>query len=251
MRTKGSVLFAFSVWLAFSAVSAQTPATQTGAPPAAEPLTTEMRGDIAMARKNYRDAIDYYRKAPPSALVLNKIGIAYHQQNDFNQARKYYERSIKKNPQYSEAVNTLGTVYYARKNYRRAVAQYNKALKISPDSASVYSNLGTAYFSRKQYKEASEAYRKAVSLDPEVFSHRNSFGVLMQSINVEERAQFHYYLAKTYAQAGMNDQAIQYIRKAIEEGFKDKKKFIEDPEFAKLQELDEFKEAIAAEPRVL
>ena len=35
MRTKGSVLFAFSVWLAFSAVSAQTPATQTGAPPAA------------------------------------------------------------------------------------------------------------------------------------------------------------------------------------------------------------------------
>jgi len=68
---------------------------------------------------------------------------------------------------------------------------------------------------------------------------------------VEERAKFHYYLAKTYAKAGMNDRALMYIRKAIEEGFKERKKFQEEPEFAALKELPEFKELLAMEPRVL
>ena len=65
------------------------------------------------------------------------------------------------------------------------------------------------------------------------------------------RAKFHYYLAKTYAKAGNFDRALLYIRKALEEGFKEREKFREDPEFAKMQDLPEFKELIASEPRVL
>jgi hypothetical protein len=49
----------------------------------------------------------------------------------------------------------------------------------------------------------------------------------------------------------MNERALQYIRKALEEGFKEKKKLMEDPEFESLRELPEFKELMALEPRVL
>ena len=222
--------------------------------PAAEttPLTLERRGDIYMARKMFREAIDVYQKAPQnSAVIWNKVGIAYHQLMQFDVARKRYERAIKLNPKYSEAVNNLGTIYYVKKSYRRAISQYQKALKLAPDSASIYSNLGTALFARKQYDEAFVAYRKALELDPEVFEHRSTYGVLIQETSVEERAKFHYYLAKTYAMAGANDRALQYIRKALEEGFKDRKKFLEEPEFAALRELPEFKEIMALEPRVL
>jgi tetratricopeptide (TPR) repeat protein len=216
------------------------------------PLTLERRGDIYMARKMFREAIDVYKQAPQnSAVIWNKVGIAYHQLMQFDVARKRYERAIKLNPKYSEAVNNLGTIYYAKKSYRRAISQYQKALKLAPDSASIYSNLGTALFARKQYDEAFVAYRKALELDPEVFEHRSSYGVLLRETNVEERAKFHYYLAKTYALAGANDRALQYIRKALEEGFKDRKKFLEEPEFAALRELPEFKEIMALEPRVL
>ena len=114
-------------------------------------VSTEMRGDILVARKMYREAIDTYKEAPQSAVILNKIGIAYHQLMDLDAARKYYEKSLKMNPQYAEAINNLGTIHYAKKNFRRAVSQYKKALKYSPDSASIYSNLGTAYFARKDY----------------------------------------------------------------------------------------------------
>jgi len=51
--------------------------------------------------------------------------------------------------------------------------------------------------------------------------------------------------------AGMDDHALIYIRKALEEGFKEKKKLENDPAFAHLKELPEFKELLAMEPRVL
>jgi tetratricopeptide (TPR) repeat protein len=215
-------------------------------------LDPERRADILMARKMYREAAEVYREGPlDSAVIWNKIGIAYHQMLQLDAARKHYEKAIKLNPQYPEAVNNLGTVYYAKKSYRKAISLYRRALKLSPNSASVYSNLGTAYFARKKYKEAAEAYQTAVSIDKDVFEHHSSYGVLLEERTVEERAKFHFYLAQTYAKAGMNERALQYIRKALEEGFKDKKKLMEDPEFIDLRETPEFKELMARETRVL
>ena len=66
-----------------------------------------------------------------------------------------------------------------------------------------------------------------------------------------ERAKFHYYLAKTYAKAGQSERALLYIRKALEEGFTERKKFMEEPEFTSLRALPEFKELLILEPRVL
>lgn len=221
-------------------------------PPNKVSLTPEMRGDIFMARKMYREAIEVYSEGPGDSPVLtNKIGIAHHQMLDLNGAKKYYERAIKLDRKYSEAINNLGTVWYAKKSYRRAVGQYKKALKLAPNSASIHSNLGTAWFARKKYKQAAEEYDLALKLDPEVFEHRSSHGVLLQERSVEERAKFHFYLARTYAKSGQVERALIYMRKALEEGFKEKNKFQEEPEFARLQELPEFQQLLALEPRVL
>jgi tetratricopeptide (TPR) repeat protein len=224
----------------------------TPPPHPAPPVTAEMRGDIFMARKMYREAVDAYEEGPrDSAVLLNKTGIAYHQMLQFEAARKYYELAIRRKPDYAEAINNLGTIYYAHKSYRRAVNQYKKALRYSPESASIYSNLGTGYFARKEYAKAAEAWQHALALDPEVFEQRGSRGVLLQERSVEDRAKFHYYMAKTYAKAGATDRAIEYIRKALEEGFKERNKFLSDPEFSGLQGLPEFKELMASEQRVL
>ena len=54
-----------------------------------------------------------------------------------------------------------------------------------------------------------------------------------------------------YAKDGRHDLALQYLRKALEEGFREKKKIQEEPDFASLRDLPEFKELMALEPRVL
>ena len=110
--------------------------------PTATVISPETRGDIFMARKMYREAIEEYKEGPTdSAVLLNKTGIAYHQMLDLNVAKRYYQRAMKTDPRYAEAINNLGTIEYSRKNYRRAVSLYKKALRYSPQSASIYGNL--------------------------------------------------------------------------------------------------------------
>ncbi|MBV8551169.1 MAG: tetratricopeptide repeat protein [Acidobacteriaceae bacterium] len=220
--------------------------------PKPAPLTPELRGDIYMARKMYREAIDKYRECPDSAVVANKIGIAFHQLLQFDLAKKNYEHSIKLDPKYAEAINNLGTIYYAEKSYRRAISYYKRALRYSNNNnASVYSNLGSAYFARRDYKRASEYYEDALKLDPDVFEHRGTFGTIMQERTVQELATFHLYLAKVYAKSGAKDRALIYLRKALEEGVKDRSKIPEIPEFAAMKTDPAFVQLLAENPKPL
>ncbi len=220
--------------------------------PQTPPLTNELRGDIYMARKMYREAIDMYRKGLPDSPVLaNKIGIAFHQLLQLDLAKKNYERAIKLNPRYSEAINNLGTIYYSQKSYRRAIGCYKRSLRYTSPTASIYANLGAAYFGRKNYEKASEYYEEALKLDPDVFEHHSSFGTLMQERTVEERATYHLYMAKMYAKSGANDRAILYLRKALEEGVKDREKIPGMPEFALLVKSPAFQELLAQNPKPL
>jgi tetratricopeptide (TPR) repeat protein len=215
-------------------------------------LTPEMRGDIMIARKMYREAIDYYKPgSAKDAVLANKTGIAYQVLSDLDNAKKYYELAIKLRPTYAEAINNLGTVYYAQKSYRRAISQYRKALQLTPNSASMLSNLGTAYFARKRLDDAMKMYQQAVAIDPDILEQRGTQGVIIQDRSVEEKAKFYYALAKTYATAGMADRALQAIRRALEQGFKEREKFTKEPEFTFLKDNAEFQQILAAEYKVL
>jgi tetratricopeptide (TPR) repeat protein len=224
-----------------------------GTPPESPaPLTAETRGDIFMARKMYREAIEAFGEGSPKDPVLrNKTGIAYHQLQQLDQALKAYQQAVKLKPDYHEAVNNIGTIYYTKKSYRRAIGQYRKAIALAPEQASIHSNLGMAYFARNQMQLAVDEFRTALKLDPEVFEHHSSYGVLLQERSVADRAKYHYWMATLYVQGGRNDLAIQYLRKAIEEGYKERKKLAEDPAFAGIRELPEFKQLLTLEPRVL
>lgn len=237
-------------------VPAPAPPDGLRTPPPAKPvaLSDHQRGDLYMARKMYREAIDVYRKAMTGTqdwILWNKIGIAYHHMQDFKAAKKSYEQALKLNPQYSEARNNLGAVAHARKDYKGAIREYERALKLSPYSATIYSNLGTAYFARKRYEDALKSYQQALKIDPEVFESHATTGTILQERTVEERAKFHFYLAKTYAEAGMTERALSYMRKSLEEGFKDKKKYMEEPAFAAMRDLPEFQQLMTAEFRAL
>lgn len=238
-------------------LSTAAPCAQT--PLSAVPrLTPEARGDIYVARKMYREAIDVYRqgeaeaKEPREKAVLeDKVGMAWHQLGQTDAALKAYRRAVKFDPAYADAINNVGTVYYAQKRYNRAISQYRKALALNPDAAAIWSNLGTAWFERHKFALMADAYAKALALDPDIFQARTGPGTEMEDRAVEDRARYHFEMARIYAKAGKNDLALQYLRKSMEEGFRDKERIGRAPEFTALRAMPEFKQLMTLEPRVL
>jgi tetratricopeptide (TPR) repeat protein len=210
-----------------------------------------MRADIYMARKMYREAIDTYRQAAPSAVTFNKIGIAFQELLVPKLAKKNYEQAIKLNHSYAEALNNLGTLYYERHSYRKAIDYYKKSLKSPTAPAVVYANLGTVYFARHDFKKASVCYAEALRLDPDVLDARGAFGTRMLERTVSDLALYHFYLAKVYATRGANERALLYLRKSLEEGLKDRKKLPNIPEFSSLKKEPAFQQLLAENPKPL
>ena len=215
----------------------------------------EQRGDTLRAEKSYLDALDYYRaalaKEPNSARLYNKIGINELQMARFNEARKDFERAIKYDRQFADAYNNLGVIFYLEKKYGKAIKRYEDAIKLRQDSGSFYSNLGAAYFSKKEFEKASLAYNQALRIDPDIFERTSHTGVQAQMSSPGDRAHFYYVLAKLYAKSGIADRSLQYLRRAMEEGYRGIEDVYKDEEFAALRKDPRFTELMAARPMAI
>jgi len=217
----------------------QSQVSTATANPAEHQITDEEKGDLYMARKQYREAMDQYRmlcdQNPHNAVFLNKLGIALHQQTALGLALKYYERAVKANPKYADAENNIGTIWYQRKKYGKAVRAYQRAIKMRDDMPVLYSNLGYAYFSQGKYEDSIVAFRTALAKDPQFFERGSSRnGSVLQDRSVPDRGRFYFLLAKSFAEAGNLELAIFYLRKSKEEGYAQINEVKKDPAFAAL-----------------
>jgi tetratricopeptide (TPR) repeat protein len=221
----------------FIPIQTQSQVSNLAANPEDRQLSGEEMGDLYMARKQYREAMEQYRSLseqnPRNAVYLNKLGIALHQQTVLGAALKYYERAVKANPKYADAENNIGTIWYQRKKYSKAIRAYQKAIKMRDDMPVLYSNLGYAYFSQGKYDASIAAFRTALAKDPQFFERGSSrTGSVLQDRSVSDRGHFYFMLAKSFAEAGNFERAILYLRKAKEEGYTQINDVKKDPAFA-------------------
>lgn len=226
-------------------------------PPKADATVADLeaQADLLRIEKLYLDAMDYYRaalnKEPKSARLLNKIGITDLMMQRYSQAKKNFDQSIKADRKFADAYNNLGVVYYEERKFSAAVKQYRRAIAIEDSAASFYSNLGAALFSKKEFEPAVQAYQRAMELDPDVFERTSRGGVQAQLPSPEDRAHYDYTVAKLYAKMGFSDRSLEYLRKAMEEGYKDLKNVYKDTEFAGLRKDKRFTELMAAKTPAL
>src|ERR1039458_9182361 len=223
--------------------------------PDATAAALEQQADRLRAEKLYLDALDYYHaalaKKPNDARLLNKIGITDLMVQRYKEAKKSFERAIHSDHGFADAYNNLGVVLYESKKYAAAIKQYEKAIARDNSSASFYSNLGAAHFSKKEFDPAVAAYQHALELDPDVFMRTSRTGVQAQLPSPEDRARYDYTVAKLYAKMGLSDQSLDYLKKAIEAGYKDLKNVYKDVEFAELRKNPRFTELMASKTPVL
>ena len=212
----------------------------------------EQRADQLRAEKEFADALDFYRaalaKKPESPVLYNKRGICELLQQRYGNARSDFEHARRIDPGYAPAYNNLGVMEYATRKYSKAIKQYEKAISLEPSGASYYSNLGAAYFAKKSWEKATKAYSQAVNLNPDIFDESNRSGITGQVASPADRAHFSFVVAKLYARSGLNDRSLEYLRRAMEEGYKGVNEVYSDADFTSLRKDPRFAQLMSARP---
>jgi tetratricopeptide (TPR) repeat protein len=238
--------------LGLLAQSAQQAAPAPIPDPNASAQQLEQQGDALRAQKRYLDSIDFYNAAQgkqPSAILWNKEGMSYLLLQRFPEATKCFDRAIKADKKAPEGYNNRGYMEQNARKFNKAIKYYRKALALRPGDAVFHYNIASSYFGKHDYKRAAQEYRSAYQLDPDIFERVSKIGVIVQSISPEDRAAFSFMVAKVYAQAGDFDHSLEYLRKAMEEGYKHIKNAYTDSEFASLREDKRFAELMSQKPQ--
>lgn len=198
-----------------------------------------------MAHQRYQAAIESYQKASSdSPAVWNKMGIAYQLMFSAGDAFRCYKASLKLNPDNVHALNNLGTIYDSLRQFGEGERMYRKALRLNPNSAILLKNLGTNLLSQHKYDQGWETYQSALLHDPHIFDKSTSPHVENPG-TVGDRGAMNYYMAKGCARAGQSDRAIDFLRKALNDGFTNPKKIAADSEFAALRGVPAFQNLLA------
>jgi len=203
-------------------------------------VTPELRADMMAVHGNYEAAIDAYRRIrPQTAELYNKIGIAYQHMARDEEAIANYSQATRLDHKFAAPYNNLGTVYFHENDNKRAKQLYKKSIKLDAETAPFWSNLGAVYMAERKYSDGAEAYEKAFLLNPDIFEEVALNGI-RHNESPEELAKIYLAFAEIYAHAGMKTQALLYLHKALDEGFKDRQKLQDDQQFAILHGTPEF-----------
>ncbi len=244
--------FCLLLVLCLRAVGEQQSTTPAPVPsPKASAQELEDEGDLLRAEKRYLDSVDFYKAAiakQPSALLWNKEGMAYLLMQNYDEATKCFNRAIKLDKHDAAGYNNRGYMEYRAQKYDKALHYYRKALSLRPTDAVFHYNMGSAYFAMKDYPRAAQEFHAAYKLDPDIFNRVSKTGIIAQTTTPENRGAFSFMIAKMYAQAGDFDRSIEYLRKAMEEGYKHINKVYTDSEFASLRDDKRFAELMAQKP---
>ena len=243
-------IFLFAPLLPAIAQEINTPAIPN---PNSSVAELEERGDMLRAEKRFLDSVDFYKMAiskQPSALLWNKLGIDYLFLQRYKEAKDAFDHAIRADRTAAEGYNNRGFLEFKwKQNYGKALKYYRKALQLRPNDAVFHYNVAAVYFARHDFTRAAEEYRNAYMLDHDIFERVSRTGVMAQASSPEDRAAFSFMVARMYAQAGDVDRSLEYLRKAMEEGYKDIKKVYTDSEFASLREDKRFSELMAQKPQ--
>lgn len=227
-------------------------------PPSATATAKELEriGDALQADKDYLDGIDYYQAAlakdQHNAVLINKIGISDLELHRYREAKKSFEQSVRIDKNYANAYANLGVVFYQQTSYSKSIRYYDKAISLDKDEAVFYNNRAASLFAKKEFEKASADYEKALELDPDIFERTGRGGGVQARLpSPEDRARYDYVLAKLYARNGMVDRSLHYLRKAIEDGYKNMKSVYTDNEFSELRKDPRFAELMASKPVAL
>jgi cytochrome c-type biogenesis protein CcmH/NrfG len=110
-----------------------------------------------MADKKAEPLLFQLQSSPNDPALLRQIGNIYYDTQNYGEAIKFYDQSLKADPKNPDLRTDLGTSYYYLGNADRALQEFRGALKYDPKHAQTMFNMGMVQWQGKDDAKAAVA----------------------------------------------------------------------------------------------
>ena len=146
-------------------------------------------------------------KYKDNSICYYRLGFAYKENKDFDNAIINFNKAIQLNPynsKYKDEIRNISNVEmlkgkeaYDLKDYQMALDYFNKALEYDPSNSAAMFRIGNIYYAIKEYKKAAN--------------------VLQDGLNINNRNyKVLYMVGKCYVAMNEYDKALDFFNKTIE-----------------------------------
>ena len=127
-----------------------------------------LEGEVLLRGNRAKESLQVFTKAAsiqtPSGAQLRLVGLDYVLLNDYPDALRWLESSVRLAPGDAENWYALGRALYSTGNFHGAEVDLIKASTLAPASAKVLDNLGLTYVAEGELEKGLGAYRRAISV---------------------------------------------------------------------------------------
>ena len=149
----------------------------------------------AMLQQNVQGAASVLEKyvalRPDNARAWMGLGIAYVQQEHWDQARKPLERAIQLDPTLAEAEYELGLVAKSQAKADEAIQHLQRALQLQPKHVGALRTLGNLYLQSGELERAKEALEQAEAFDANNVQTEYDLGLVCNKLGQTSLARQH------------------------------------------------------------
>ena len=195
-------------------------------------------GFVHFRRDHPRESLETFARGaklkPPRADDLKIAALDYVLLEDYSNAARYLEESLKINPNDIEALYHLGRVRYQLQQFDLAISAFNELLRRDPENVKAQDNLGLCLEATNQTEAAMAAYRKAIGKQSGALNRSeqpylnlgkllitqnraaDAIPLLSQAVSIApQSASAHYELGRAEFTIGQIDDARSQLEQAV------------------------------------
>ncbi len=187
------------------------------------------------------------------------LGIVYRDLGRNEEAMAAYEQAIALDEKLAAPHHGLGNIYRALGRNEEAIAAYGQAIALDEKDAYPHQALGTMFQLSRDYASALSAFQRVVELEPNVASFQSSLALVHRQMGNETAYANHLSQARTLMEkeddynkaciesiAGNIDEALIYLKQALQKSPGSKTWAASDPDLIPLHGHPEFERLLAS-----
>lgn len=149
------------------------------------------------------------KQDPKKGIYSYYIGKIFVDKKHFKTAKIYFERSIKREPTFTQGVMALGLIYEELGLHKKARTTYKKYLKSNPEDVMILGRLVQLMFAHEEFNEVIPYAQKLTALEPDNLNLKVKLGILYT--DVKDYAKAVDIFKELLSFAPDNDKMLYYL----------------------------------------